>query len=373
MDTAELSDDVQSWISEDYIPAAKVARSHNPQLQRSNSARYARKLNYSSESEDGLKHVGSEAEFSSPLVSLRRKIEDINSLMADDAPLTSFTQSPSRKPARSRTSSQMSEDAPLTSFNQTPKKETRSRTNTTSRSMIPVSNTPRSKSCERPKANIVSNNCNINRSKSGDRMSNMSKVKNTPPSAIITPRKYSTATPLKYSKSGTLISNIIDQGKCDLEANFTKTPRSLLSNPTSATAKKVLRSKSSDSMMKNIVSIQSQQQLQSPVSRARAKSTDAHSANKVFKSRPKHNLSKSMSTDQVRNNIISGGMVMKPDLAALNGTPKSKENRSFRDWLKRRKNENWTIMRWTRWSWWLVFVSWKVRRGWCWLLCGVSF
>lgn len=349
MDTAELSDDVQSWISEDYIPAAKVPRSHSAQLQRSNSARYARKLNYSSESEDGLKHVGSEAEFSSPLVSLRRKIEDINSQMSDDAPLTSFTQSPQRKPTRSRTNSQMSDDAPLTSFNQTPKKDTRSRTNTTSRSMIPVSNTPRSKSCERPKANSVSNNCNINRSKSGDRMSNMAKVKNspaTPASTIVTPRKYSTTTPLKYSKSGTLISNIIDQGKCDLEANFTKTPRSLLSNPTSATAKKVLRSKSSDSMMKNIVTIQAQQQLQTPVSRARAKSTDAHSANKIFKSRPKHNLSKSMSTDRVRNNIISSeygtqNMVMKPDLAALNGaTPKSKENRSFRDWLKRRKNEN---------------------------------
>merc|ERR1711935_848596 len=100
--------------------------------------------------------------------------------MDDEAPLTSFNQSPKKSGIRSRSNSQMSDDGPLTSFNQTPKKESRSRTNTTSRSMIPVSNIPRSKSCERHQANVVSNQCGINRSKSGDRMNNMSKVKNTP-------------------------------------------------------------------------------------------------------------------------------------------------------------------------------------------------
>lgn len=327
----------QPWIREDVSPVAKQPRQQDSpsRFSRSSSARFVRRLSFSSESEDlgslaprcahisGGGSEGGSTASSVPDFDFDTLEEKMSTTLS---PLLSFNK---------MATIIVDEDEPLTLFNQSPKKqstrtETPHRKTSTPRSKIPVPTT-RSKSCER-RSNTVSNIPTLKHSKSGEvHKSNY------------VMRKMSTPIqPVSLKQSAKMTERQLQ--KC-----MVKTPKSLLSNPTSATTRKVLKSKSSDNLQKHMVRPceTPPQNTSLPAERFRRKSTDGSAMHKVSqksiggKNKPK-GLTKSKSSEISRHNVVSlrkdEEVVMKPDLQNLN-TSKS-TGRSFVDWLKKRRNEN---------------------------------
>ena len=321
---------VQHWLQEDRSPLGDSPRqSQTSNFSRSSSARFIRRLSYSSDSED-LNHVGEvkggsdgstssliDSEFDivedevniasfSPLISLKRKGNQSTSVAShDDSPLTLFSQTPK---------------TPVTHASTIPKN---------TKSMIPVSKS-RSKSCER-KCNAVTTatSTRLKHSKSTDL--NRNNIVMRPQRKASTPVTPSFLTRRQQE----------EQVKSCLGSKV-PIPKSLLSNPTSATTKKVLRSKSSENISRHKV-------LNTPCSmpRSRSKSGELDALNKVAVTRSgtkvqMSSLKKSKSSDVNSGNVIKvrddDEIVMKPDLVALAGTPKS--SKSFRDWLKKMKHDH---------------------------------
>ena len=335
----------QPWIREDVSPVAKQPRQEPSRFSRSSSARFARKLSFSSESEDlgcvaakcahtsGGGSEGGSTASSVPDFDFETLEEKINSTIS---PLIAFDKKNNKMAAIV-----VDEDEPLTLFNQTPRKQTTKaesprRNSSTPRSRIPVPTT-RSKSCERRK-NTVSNIPTLKHSKSGE--VHKSNYVTTPNRKMSTPIQPPNVSHKQTAK----------QTERQLQKCMTKTPKSLLSNPTSATTRKVLKSKSSENLQKHVVrNCDSSQQTNTSMQpdRFRRKSTDGSALRKVslksggVKTKSK-GLTKSKSSEITRNNVVSlrrdEEVVMKPDLQNLNSSKST--GRSFVDWLKKRRNEN---------------------------------
>ena len=311
----------QPWLPEDVSPVAKAPRQN---FARSASARYVRKLSYSSDSEDqgyvAAARGGSEGSSNSSLPDDSEGEEE--PAQAPFSPLISF---------RRKNKGTEKEDEQLTSFNQSPKKHV-PRSKAKPRSMIPVPQS-RSKSCER-KPNTVSNLPTLKHSKSGD-VVNRNKIVMTPQRKFSTPN----APPaLSFSSRQKATEE-------SLKACLVKTPRSLLTNPTSATARKIVKSKSSDNVTHHAVSL-TPAAVAPQTMRGRSKSGDGAALGKVSLRKPSKSksLKKSKSTDVMKPNMVNLRpktleVVMKPDLDSKFNSPKS-NGRSFVDWLKKRRNEN---------------------------------
>lgn len=330
--SSPLATEEQPWIREDVSPVAKQPRQQEPsRFSRSSSARFSRRLSFSSESEDlqcrapRCAHIGGgDSEGCSTASSIPDfdfdTLEEKMSITL--SPLISFDKKSEMAAII------VDEDEPLTLFNQTPRAETPPRRNTP-RSRIPVPTT-RSKSLER-KSNTVSNIPTLKHSKSGE-----------------VQRKNLVSTPQrKLSTPVITLKQSVKQTERELQKCLVKTPRSLLSNPTSATTRKVLRSKSTDNLQKHAV-VNSTEPINTSLQpdRLRRKSTDASALHKVsFKStgmKTKKGLTKSKSSEISRHNVVSlrrdEEAVMKPDLQNVNSSKSS--GRSFVDWLKKRRNES---------------------------------
>ena len=336
------------WIREDVSPVAKQPRQQDSsRFSRSSSARFARKLTFSSESEDlgclaprcahigGGGSEGGSTASSVPDFDFDTLEEKMNTTLS---PLISFDKNSNTAPIF------VEEEEPLTLFNQSPRKSSLKtssprRKSCTPRSGIPVP-TARSKSCER-RTNTVSNKPTLKHSKSGEvRRSHY----------VSTPSQRKMSTPAPITPSGVPLKQTAKQTENQLKECLLKTPRSLLSNPTSATARKILKSKSSDNLQKHMVrncDPTPQMNMSLQPNRFRRKSTDGSAHHKVsvksggVKAKPR-GLTKSKSSEISRHNVVSlrrdEEVVMKPDLQNLNSSKSA--GRSFVDWLKKRRNEN---------------------------------
>ena len=273
----------------------------------------------------------------SPLVSFRRKGRSVKK--DHQQPLTRFSQTPKKEAS-------LITDSP--SVNDLPKKTDSSIVNdsrrindssnindsllNSSQSKIPGPLT-RSKSCERKKQN-VSNIAAVKHSKSGEiRRSHLvqSQRKTSIPGPLIT-------SPTIKQPSQTSEKEAQSQTPC-----LSKTPRSLLNNPTSATARKVLKSKSTDGLQQHLV----RNSIATASARDRTKSGDVAVQNKLSVQKTPKNKSglvRSHSSDATKQHRVTASqkkveeVVMKPDLENLNAR-KSNSRGSFAEWLKKRRNE----------------------------------
>ena len=333
-----------SWVLDEVSPVAKLPRklvSARSPFNRASSARYTRKLSYSSESEELSGVSSTKCQDSSDIISYvtptcldntTSPVREADKTTSKFSPLISFR----RKDKQVRDDLQQ----PLTRFSQT-KEASRindsSKINNTfdiiddskadescrnvSQSKIPVPLT-RSKSCERKK-NTVANVSAIKHSKSGE-------IRRT--NTVLQPqRKTSIPAPVTFKPRLSEVEQ--------LQACLNKTPQSLLSNPTSATARKVLKSKSSEGLQRHLV----RGSTSTGSTRSKPGHVETHSKVYVQRTPKSKGLVRSRSSDATKTNNVnlkkSGEAVMKPDLENLNAS-KSNGRGSFVDWLKKRRNEN---------------------------------